>query len=66
MIAGQTVATENSTADDGLQQIVGEAHTTKDTEMVKCTADRLKGIPGRNNRRDDHQQNDEVVDRLEP
>ena len=45
VIAGQAVATEDGAADDGLQQIVGEAHTTKDAEVMEHTAYTLEGIP---------------------
>lgn len=30
VIAGETVATEDGAADDGLQQVVGETHAAKD------------------------------------
>ena len=38
VIAGQTVTAEDGAADDGLQQIVGEAHATKDAQMMEHTA----------------------------
>ena len=49
VIAGQTVTAEDGAADDGLQQIVGETHSTEDTQMMEYTADSLKGIPCRDN-----------------
>ena len=45
VIAGETIATENGAADDGLQQIVGETHTSKDAQMMEHTAYTLEGIP---------------------
>ena len=66
VIAGEAIATEDGTADDGLQKIVGEAHTTKDAEMMEHTAETLEGIPRRDHCRDNHQQDDEVVDGFEP
>ena len=65
-IAGQTIAAENEAADDRLKQIVGKTHSTEDAEMMKHTANALESIPGRDDGRDDHQQDDEVVDGLEP
>ena len=66
VVAGQTIATEDKAADDGLEQIVGETHATKDAEMVKHPTDTPESIPGRDYCRDNHQQDDEVVDGLEP
>ena len=45
VLAGQTVATEDGTADDGLQQIVGKAHAAKDAQVMEHTSNTLKGIP---------------------
>ena len=45
VIAAQAVATEDGTADDGLQQIVGETHTAKDAQMMEHTAHTLESIP---------------------
>ena len=66
MITGETIAAEDGAADDGLEQVVGETHTTKDAEMMEYAANALESIPGRDNCRDDHQQDDEIVDRLKP
>ena len=66
VVAGEAVAAEDSAADDRLQQIVGETHTTENAEMVEHSTDALEGIPNRNDGRDDHQQDDEVVDGLKP
>ncbi len=66
VIAGQTIAAEDGAADDGLQQIVGETHAAKDAQMMEHTAHTLKGIPSRDDSRDYHQEDDEVVDGLEP
>ena len=66
VIAGQAVAAEDGTADDGLQQIVGETHATEDAQVMEHTAHTLEGIPCRDNSRDYHQEDDEVVDGLEP
>ena len=51
-IASQAVAAEDGAADDGLEQIVGETHTTEDAEMVEHAANALEGIPGRDDGRD--------------
>ena len=66
IIAGQTIAAEDEAADDGLEQIVGETHTSEDAEMVEHPTYTLEGIPGRDDGRDEQQQDDEVVDGLEP
>ena len=66
VVTGQTVAAEDGTADNGLEQIVGKTHTSEDAEMMEHTAHAIEGIPGRNHSRDDHQQDDEVVDGLKP
>ena len=66
IIAGKAIATENEAADDGLEQIVGETHTSEDAEMVEHPTYTLEGILGRDDGRDDHQQDDEVVDGLKP
>ena len=66
VIAGQTVTAEDGAADDGLQQIVGEAHATKDAQMMEHTAYTLEGIPCGDHCLDDHQEDTEVVDWFEP
>lgn len=66
VIAGQTVTAEDGAADDGLQQIVGETHATEDAQMMEYTAYTLEGIPCRDNCRDNHQEDDEVVDGVKP
>ena len=45
MVTGQAIAAEDGTADDGLQQIVGETHATKDAEVMEHTPNALKSIP---------------------
>ena len=65
-IATQTVATENGTADDRLEQIVCKTHTSEDAKMMKHMTYTLEGIPARNHCRDNHQKNHEVIDRREP
>ena len=65
-ITGKPIAAEDEAADDGLQQVVGEAHTPEDAEVMEHTAYARESIPGRHHSRDDHQQDDEVVDGLEP
>ena len=65
-VAGQSVAAEEETADDGLQQIVGEAHSAEGAEVAECTAHRLEGIPRRDHSRNNHEEYEEVVDRCEP
>ena len=45
VIAGETVAAEDGAADDGLQQIVGEAHASKDAQMTEHLAYTLESIP---------------------
>ena len=64
VIAGQAIAAEDGAADDGLQQVVGETHATKDAEMMEYSANALESIPGRDYCRNDHQQDDEIVDRF--
>ena len=66
VVAGKSVATEDETAYDGLQQVVGEAHTSEDAQVMEYAAHAIESIPGRNHSRDDHQQDDEVVDGFEP
>ena len=66
VIAGETVATEDGTADDGLQQIVGKTHATEDAQVMEHATNTLEGIPCRDHRRDDHQEDDEIADGLEP
>ena len=66
IVTAKTIAAEDGTADNGLQQVVRETHATKDTEMMEHSTNALEGIPGRDDCRDDHQQDDEVVDRFEP
>ena len=46
VVAGKSVAAEDGAADDGLEQIVGEAHATEDAEMVEHSAHTFEGIPG--------------------
>ena len=65
-IAGQSIATEDGAADDGLEQIVGKTHATKNAEVMQHSANALESVPGRNYCRDNHQQDNEVVDGLEP
>ena len=66
VVTGQTVAAEDGAADDGLEQVVGETHATEDAEMMEHAAHALEGVPGRDDGRDNHQQDDEVVDGLKP
>ena len=66
VIAGQAIAAEDGTADDRLQQIVGETHAAKDAQMTEHAAHALEGIPRRDHSRDNHQEDDEVADRPEP
>ena len=66
MIAGEAIAAEDEAADDGLEQIVGETHATEDAEMVEHPTYTLEGIPCRDYCRDNHQQDNEVVDGLKP
>ena len=66
VVAGKAVATEDETADDGLQEVVGEAHAAEDAQVTEHLTDTLKGIPGRDDSRDNHQQDNEVADRLQP
>ena len=66
VIAGKAVAAEDGTADDRLQQIIGETHAAEDAQVTEHTADTLKGIPCRDHSRDNHQEDDEVADRPEP
>ena len=66
MVTGQAVAAEDSAADDRLQQIVGKTHAPEDAEMTEHPTDAIESIPGRDDGRDNHQQDDEVVDGLKP
>ena len=66
MVTGQAIAAEDGTANDGLQQIVSETHAAEDAEMMEHPANALESIPGRDYCRDDHQQDDEVVDGFKP
>ena len=61
-IAGQTITTEDGTADDGLQQIVGKTHSAEDAEVMKYAAHTSESIPGRDYCRDNHQQDQKTVD----
>ena len=45
VIAAKTIATEDGTADDRLQQIVGETHTAEDAQVMEHAAHTLEGIP---------------------
>ena len=45
-ITGKTIAAEDEAADDGLEQIIGKTHATKDAEMMEHSAHALKSIPG--------------------
>ena len=45
VIAGEAVSAEDGAANDGLQQIVGETHATKNAQMMEQTAHTLGGIP---------------------
>ena len=53
-IALQSVAVEDETTYDRLQQVVREAHTTKHTQMFKRLANTLECIPSRDDGRDNH------------
>ena len=66
VVAGEAIATEDGAADDGLQQIVGETHAAEDAQMMEHAAETLEGIPRRNHSRDNHQQDNEVVNGFEP
>ena len=46
IIAGEAVAAENGAADDGLQQIVGETHASKDAQVMEHISNALESIPG--------------------
>ena len=45
-IAGQSIAAEDETANDGLEQIVGKTHATKNAEMMQHSANTPESIPG--------------------
>ena len=45
VIAGKAVATKDSTANDRLQQIVGETHTSEDSQVMEHIAHTLESIP---------------------
>ena len=44
-VAGKAIAAEDETADDGLQQVVGETHAAKEAEVSKHAAHTLGSIP---------------------
>ena len=66
VITSKTIAAEDEAAYDGLEQIVGKTHATEDAKVMEHTTNALESIPGRNYCRDNHQQNDDVVDGLQP
>ena len=66
IIAGEAVTAEDGATNDGLQQIVGKAHTAEDAQVMQHAAHTLESIPGRDNRRHNHQKDDEIVNGLEP
>jgi hypothetical protein len=66
IIASKAIATEDGTTNDGLQQIVGETHATEDAQVMEHAADALERIPCRHHTRDNHQEDDETVDGVEP
>lgn len=45
-VKSQSIAAEDEAADDGLQQIVGQAHTPKDAKVMERAPDGAEGIPG--------------------
>ena len=56
VITGKPIAAEDEAADDGLEQIVGKTHATKNAEMVKYSANAPECIPSRDDGRDYHQE----------
>ena len=56
VITGKPIAAEDEAADDGLEQIVGKTHATKNAEMVEYLANTPESIPGRDDGRDYHQE----------
>ena len=52
IITAQTVSAEDETADDGLQQVVGETHPTEGAEVFQHAAYPFEGIPRRDYCRD--------------
>ena len=66
VVARQAIAAEDEGADDGLQQVVGETHAAEEAEMTEHPAHAREGIPGGNHGRDNHEQDEEVVDGVEP
>lgn len=65
-IASKSIATEDETANDGLQQVVGQTHASKKAKMTEHATHGVKGVPCRNHRRCNHYENEEVVNRSEP
>ena len=65
-IASQSITAENKTAYDRLQQVIGETHTAIKTQMFQHLAHTLESISSRNDSRDNHQQDKEVVNRRKP
>lgn len=47
VITGQSVAAEDGTADDGLQQVIGKTHTAEYAQVMEYTANALECIPRR-------------------
>ena len=44
-VAGKAIAAEDETADDGLQQVVGETHASKETEVTEGAAHGTESVP---------------------
>ena len=65
-IAFQSVTAEDKAAYDRLEQVIGEAHATKCTQMFQHAAHTLESIPSRNDCRDNHQQDKKVIDGRKP
>ena len=66
IVTAKTIAAEDGTADNGLEQIVGKTHATEDAEMMKHSTNAPESIPCRDDCRDNHQQYNEIVDGLQP
>ena len=56
-IAAKSIAAEDEATDDRLEQIVGEAHSSHNTEFLEYTPNTLKSVPYINYCRDNHQHN---------
>ena len=56
MVAGEAEAAEDETAEYGLEEIIGEAHTAEYAQMMQDLAESGEGIPAGNHCGNDHEE----------